>query len=43
MKEGEVEEVEWDIKRIEKWEKLNVGLKNGDEVVSDESGIGDRL
>jgi len=43
LKEGEVEQLESDIKRIQNSEKLNLALNNAHQVLTDESAIPDRL
>jgi len=43
LKEGEVDQLESDIKRIQKSEKLNLALNNAHQVLTDESAIPDRL
>ena len=43
LKEGEVDQLESDIKRIQNSEKLNLALNNAHQVLTDESAIPDRL
>ncbi|MCO6258509.1 DNA repair protein RecN [Staphylococcus epidermidis] len=43
LKEGEVDQLESDIKRIQNSEKLNLALNNAHQVLIDESAIPDRL
>ncbi|MCO6218028.1 DNA repair protein RecN [Staphylococcus epidermidis] len=43
LKEGEVDQLESDIKRIQNSEKLNLALNNTHQVLTDESAIPDRL
>ncbi|MDQ6106175.1 DNA repair protein RecN, partial [Staphylococcus epidermidis] len=43
LKEGEVNQLESDIKRIQNSEKLNLALNNAHQVLTDESAIPDRL
>lgn len=43
LKEGEVDQIESDIKRIQNSEKLNLALNNAHQVLTDESAIPDRL
>ena len=43
LKEGEVDQLESDIKRIQNSEKLNLALNNAHQVLTDENAIPDRL
>ena len=43
LKEGEVDQLESDIKRIQNSEKLNLSLNNAHQVLTDENAIPDRL
>ncbi|MDO2945691.1 DNA repair protein RecN [Staphylococcus epidermidis] len=43
LKEGEVDQLESDIKRIQNYEKLNLALNNAHQVLTDENAIPDRL
>ena len=43
LKEGEVDQLESDIKRIQNSEKLNLALNNAHQVLTDESAIADRV
>ena len=43
LKEGEVDQLKSDIKRIQNSEKLNLALNNAHQVLTDESAIPDRL
>ncbi|MCG1506205.1 DNA repair protein RecN [Staphylococcus epidermidis] len=43
LKEGEVDQLESDIKRIQNSEKLNLALNNAHQVLTDESAMPDRL
>lgn len=43
LKEGEVDQLESDIKRIQNSEKLNLALNNAHQILTDESAIPDRL
>ncbi|MEN2043300.1 DNA repair protein RecN [Staphylococcus epidermidis] len=43
LKEGEVDQLESDIKKIQNSEKLNLALNNAHQVLTDESAIPDRL
>lgn len=43
LKEGEVDQLESDIKRIQNSEKLNLALNNAHQLLTDESAIPDRL
>ena len=43
LKEGEVDQLESDIKRIQNSEKLNLALNNAHQVLTDESAIPDRF